>query len=64
MTTNGDTRPPLPDDQAVELDHVTVENEDAPDECAIFPRHATDEQLLTTWISAHDDSFVALESMR
>ena len=64
MTPNGDTRPPLPDEPSIDLDHVTVEHDDAPDECAIFPREATEEQLMTTWITAHDDAFVALESMR
>lgn len=47
-----------------ELDHVTIENEGAPDECAMFPRHATEEELMTNWIEAHDDAFVDLESMR
>ncbi|AXR79151.1 DUF7511 domain-containing protein [Natrarchaeobaculum sulfurireducens] len=64
MTSNADVTPPVPDALPIELDHVTVENEDAPNECAIFPREASEEQLMTAWISAHDDSFVALESMR
>ena len=64
MTSNADVTPPVPDELPIELDHVTVENEDAPNECAIFPRDASEERLMTTWISAHDDSFVALESMR
>ncbi|ARS89527.1 DUF7511 domain-containing protein [Natrarchaeobaculum aegyptiacum] len=66
MTSNGDTRPRMdePPRDALELDVVTVENDDAPDECAIFPRNASEEQLMTTWISAHEDSFVGLDSMR
>lgn len=47
-----------------ELDHVTIESEDAPSECAMFPRYATEEELMTNWIEAHDDAFVDLESMR
>jgi len=64
MTSNTDITPPVADEPPIELDHVTVENDDAPNECAIFPRAAPEEQLMTTWISAHDDSFVALEAMR
>jgi len=63
MNTDADIHSPT-DESPTELDHVTVENEDAPDECAIFPREATEDELMTNWISAHDDSFVALESMR
>ena len=47
-----------------ELDHVTVENDGAPDECAIFPYEATDEELATNWIVALGDGFVDLDSMR
>lgn len=64
MTSNIDVTPPVTDEPPIELDHVTVENDDAPNECAIFPREASEDQLMTTWISAHDESFVALESMR
>ncbi|SDJ99672.1 MULTISPECIES: DUF7511 domain-containing protein [Natronorubrum] len=63
INTDGDTQSP-PDEPTTELDHVTVENDDAPNECAIFPREASEEALMTNWISAHEDSFVALESMR
>ncbi|SFB71225.1 hypothetical protein SAMN05444422_101397 [Halobiforma haloterrestris] len=47
-----------------ELDHVTVENDNAPDECAVFPRAASEEELMTNWIAAHEGAFVDLESMR
>ncbi|MCU4740660.1 hypothetical protein OB955_08070 [Halobacteria archaeon AArc-m2/3/4] len=46
------------------LEHVTVENDDAPDECALFPCEATESELHTTWITAQEGSFVDLESMR
>ncbi|THE66149.1 hypothetical protein D8Y22_04315 [Salinadaptatus halalkaliphilus] len=64
MTPDTNTHSSKPDEPTAELDHVTIENDDAPDECAIFPRHATDRRLSTAWIVAHDDAFVALESMR
>ncbi|WP_121742136.1 DUF7511 domain-containing protein [Natronorubrum halophilum] len=63
MNTDADIHPPA-DEPPIELDHATIENEDAPDECAIFPREATEEELMTNWITAHDDSFVSLTSMR
>ena len=60
-----DAEHPRPTDASpIELDHVTVENEDAPDECAIFPREASEEQLDTQWIVALEDGFVSLDSMR
>lgn len=46
------------------LEHVTVENDGAPDECALFPHEATESELHTTWITAQEGSFVDLESMR
>ena len=52
------------EDPTFELDHITVENEDALDECAVFPREATEDELMTNWITAHEGSFVDLESMR
>lgn len=61
---NVDARRTTTEDPAFELDHVTIENENAPNECAIFPRDATEEELMTNWIEAHDEAFVDLESMR
>ena len=62
---NTDAHTPAPtDESSAELDHVTVENDDAPDECAIFPREASEAELMTTWITACEDSFVSLDSMR
>ncbi len=62
--TDADFHPPDTEAPITDLEHVTVENDDAPDECAIFPRDATEDVLTTTWISAHEDSFVDLESIR
>lgn len=47
-----------------ELEHVTIEPDEAPAECAMFPRGGTEEQLHSQWITAHGRSFVELESMR
>ena len=63
MTLDADTTRPT-DESTTELEHVIVENDDAPDECAIFPREGSEEELETTWIVAHDDGFVSLDSMR
>ncbi|MEY7850593.1 hypothetical protein AB7C87_15505 [Natrarchaeobius sp. A-rgal3] len=52
------------DDPNEALDHVVVENDDAANECAIFPQGASEDRLLTNWLTAHGDSFVSLESMR
>lgn len=62
--TDADFHSSTTEESPVELDHVTVEPDDAPAECAIFPTGASKDELMTTWISAHDDSFVGLESMR
>jgi hypothetical protein len=62
--TDVDFHSPAGEKSPTELDHVTVEHDDAPDECAIFPHGASPDELMSTWISAHDDSFIDLESMR
>ena len=36
---------------------------DAPDECTIYPTNATEEELVTTWISAQEGSYVSLAEM-
>ena len=46
------------------LESILVENDDAPDECAIFPYEATDTELDRAWVSALEGSFTDLESMR
>lgn len=51
-------------DPSPELDHVTIDNGEEADECAIFPADAPEEELMTNWISAIEGSFVDLESMR
>jgi hypothetical protein len=38
--------------------------DDEPDQCTIFPREIADLDRMTTWITAREDSFTALERMR
>ncbi|MCW8173107.1 DUF7511 domain-containing protein [Natrialba swarupiae] len=64
MTHDVESRTDELDDSSAALDHVVVENDDAPNECAIFPKAASEDRLLTNWLTAHGDSFVSLESMR
>ncbi|GAB7018093.1 DUF7511 domain-containing protein [Halostagnicola bangensis] len=65
MTNDIDTRPSqVTDESTRKFEHITIENDGAPDECAIVPTNATDVELLTNWIAAYDDGFVSLETMR
>ena len=64
MTTNGDTRSSNPYEPPVDFEHITVKNEDTPDECVIVPRRASEKQLTTAWIVALEGSFVDLGTMR
>lgn len=64
MTTDTDIEPHRPDEPELELDHATVENEDAPDECVLFPRESSDLDLMTNWVVAYDDSFVTRTAMQ
>lgn len=44
---------------------AAVENrDDGPDECTLFPCNVEGVDLMTTWMTAHGDAFVDLESMR
>jgi hypothetical protein len=54
----------LPDTPADAYDAVVVTYDDAPDECTVFPVGASEADLLTTWVSATEGSFVALATMR
>ncbi len=68
MSSDIDTpsEPALPpaDEPISEIDHITVENDDEPNECALFPASASESELMTTWISAQEGSFVDLASSR
>ncbi|AFK18839.1 hypothetical protein E6P09_08640 [Haloferax mediterranei ATCC 33500] len=41
-----------------------VTRDDGREECTIHPEDATPDELLTTWVTALDDTFVDLDSMR
>ena len=45
------------------FEHATVETDDTV-ECTIFPTDCSDEEILTRWITAEGDSFVAVDEMR
>lgn len=62
MTTPepGATASPADD---VEYVAIVAPYDDAPDECTIFPAGLSEEELLTTWISAKEGSFVSLDEM-
>lgn len=47
-----------------EYEATVVSYDDEPDECTIYPTDATEEELVTTWISAKSGSYVSLEDMR
>lgn len=47
-------------------DHPVAEVVETPDgrQCTIYPADVDDVELVTTWITADEDSFVALADMR
>ena len=63
-TKPGQSDPNRTDSNRPELECVTIENGDEPDECAIFPKDGTEAELLGEWISALEGSYVDLESSR
>ena len=62
IDTHPDSAEPTRPTPAIE--HITVENDDEPNECALFPQDASENELLTTWITAQEGSYVDLESTR
>ncbi|SDM97284.1 hypothetical protein SAMN04487949_3030 [Halogranum gelatinilyticum] len=42
---------------------TVVHYEGAPDECTIYPTDVADAELVTTWISAQEGSYVSLAEM-
>ena len=63
MITDSDIEPQHPDEPTVDLDHVVLENDELPDECAIVPAASSDIDHVASWIVAHDASFVSLLEM-
>jgi hypothetical protein len=47
----------------VEYIAIVAPYDDAPDECTIFPAGISEDELLTTWISAQEGSYVSLDEM-
>jgi hypothetical protein len=41
-----------------------VESQNGSEECTLFPAHAPAEELVTTWVTAADDAFVDLHTVR
>lgn len=70
MTNTASTTPPRPDSAPEEtpgpehLVAVVEERDHGPDECTIYPADATDEELVTNWITAEAGSYVELDAMR
>lgn len=61
---------PYADDEGEPLDgpaglvSVVETHDDAPDECTIHPVDVPDHELMTTWMTAQDGSFVSLDDVR
>lgn len=51
-------------DRPAELEHVTVEYEDAPSACTLYPRRCSESDLVTHWITAEEGSFVDRSDVR
>jgi len=47
-----------------ELHAVTVEKDGRPDECTLYPRGTTGLDRMSSWITAEEGSFVALDAVR
>ena len=56
--------PPAVLDDGEQLVATVVAYDDAPDECTLYPVGATEQALLTCWISAESGSFVSLPDAR
>lgn len=67
--TNTDDRHRNADDQRRSADRLgdliatVIKHDLRPDECTIYPRDVTDEELVTKWITAEEGSYVELEAM-
>ncbi|WP_137284440.1 DUF7511 domain-containing protein [Halorussus salinisoli] len=61
-----DGTPPTDDASSDRLDALTavvVEHDSQSDECTLYPDGASDEALVTEWITAEEGSYVALDEM-
>lgn len=57
-----ETRPAM--GRADRLVACVVRYEKVPDECTIYPLDATDEELMSRWVTALEGSFIALQDAR
>ena len=55
---------PSAEPAAETLVSTVVEYDDEADECTIYPLAADEEERMTTWISAKQESYVSLQEMR
>lgn len=55
---------PCADRPSTELDSVVVSYEDSPDQRTMFPKGASGVDRMSTWLTADEAEFVALESFR
>ncbi|NEU55524.1 hypothetical protein [Halorussus sp. MSC15.2] len=66
-TNAADATPPTDDETPAHRDDLTavvVEGDSRSDECTLYPRGASDEALVTEWITAEEGSYVRLDEMR
>jgi hypothetical protein len=64
MPTDSPSSDAAYDDSPPAIAHVTIENENRPDDCALFPRAAPESERLTTWIAATEHDVVDLDDRR
>jgi hypothetical protein len=50
--------------RSIDLRSKTVEYVDRPDECTLYPRATSRDELMTTWMTARGDAFVDAQEMR
>lgn len=58
---------PIPADDAADAVSLAAEivvSRDHPAECTLYPADASGMELMTSWITAREGSFVSLERMR
>lgn len=51
-------------DDETRFEHTIVENDDGVSVCTMYPPGCDDDLMATHWITARDESFVALEEHR
>jgi len=55
---------PADEERSVSIESEIVPARDGTDECTLFPADASGIELMTTWITAGENSFVSLDEMR